>query len=72
MFRVSQNERELVVDITTADEIERAIRARKAGKYHVDEISADPLPSGHNSRHWGVAIERPDGPVEIQADPWPS
>jgi hypothetical protein len=48
-------------------------RVRRGGQacYHVDEISADPLPSGHTSRRWGTAIKRPDGPVSLDPDPWP-
>jgi hypothetical protein len=41
------------------------------GPYHVDEIAADPLPSGHTSRRWGVAITHPHGRVELDPEPWP-
>jgi hypothetical protein len=47
------------------------VRAAKAGRYHVDEISADPLPSGHTSRRRGVGIKRDDGTIAIEPDPWP-
>jgi hypothetical protein len=43
----------------------------KPSKYHVDQIAADPLPSGHTSRRWGVAIKHPHGRVLIEPDPWP-
>jgi hypothetical protein len=33
--------------------------------------SAEPLPSGHTSRWWGVGIKRPDGSVAIEPDPSP-
>jgi hypothetical protein len=36
------------------------------GRYHVDEISADPLPSGHTSRRWGAVITVLDGSVELE------
>ena len=52
--------------------VERAIRAGGPGCYHMDQISADPLPSGHTSRRWGTAIKRPDGSVTLDPDPWPS
>jgi hypothetical protein len=36
----------------------------------VDVIFADPLPSGHTSRRWGVGIKRHDWTVVIEPDPW--
>jgi len=45
------------------------IRDGDPGRYHVDEISSDPLPSGNMSRRWGVGIKRNDGTVSIQPDP---
>ena len=56
MFRISQNGQEPIVDVGTVVEIEPAIREFKARRYDVDEIRADPLPSGHTSRPWGTVI----------------
>ena len=39
--------------------------------YDVDEIRAEPFPSGHTSRSWGRLIRRPDGRVEDEPWPWP-
>jgi hypothetical protein len=36
----------------------------------VDEISADPLPSGHTSRCFGIGIKTRDGSMVIERDPW--
>jgi hypothetical protein len=47
------------------------IRHSEPGRYHIAQISADPLPSGHTSRRWGVAIRRPDRSVDLDPDPWP-
>jgi hypothetical protein len=61
--------------IRTADSqegIKRVIKDLGKGRYHVDEISSDALPSGHTSRRWGVGIKRPDGVVTLDSDPWPS
>jgi hypothetical protein len=69
MFRISKGT-DTVIDVALVDEIEPAIRASKAGCYHVDQIERDPLPSGHTSRRWGVAIKRGDGSVVIERDPW--
>ena len=68
MYRVTQGE-----DGFDADSIENAreaLRAGEPGRYHIDEIAADPLPSGHTSRRWGVGIKRADGSVVIGPDPW--
>jgi hypothetical protein len=54
------------IDVAQVDEIVPAIRSIAPGRYHVDEISDDPLPSGHSSRHWGVGLKMPDGSVVIQ------
>ena len=71
MFRISRDGREPIVDVDQVEAVEAAIRSSAAGRYHVDEISADPLPSGHTSRRWGVGIKRPDGVVTLDRDPWP-
>jgi hypothetical protein len=70
-FRISQSGQEPVVDVNTQQQVEPTIRSSEPGRNHVDEISADPLPSGHTSRRWGVAIKRADGSVELETDPWP-
>jgi hypothetical protein len=60
--------------IGTADSeegIKHEIEGLGPGGYHVDEISSDPLPSGHTSRRWGVGIKRPNGSVSLDLDPWP-
>jgi hypothetical protein len=46
MFRFSRNGQELIVDVDQVDPNEPAIRLSERGRYHVDEISADPLPVG--------------------------
>ena len=60
----------IVEDVDSVDQIESAIRAGKARRYHIDEIERDPLPSGHSSRRSGVGIKRPDGSVVIEPHPW--
>jgi hypothetical protein len=39
------------------------VRRAPSGRYHIDEISANPSPSGHTSRRWGFAIRRDNGRV---------
>jgi hypothetical protein len=69
-FRISQPDHEPITDVGSVVAVEGAIRASEPGRYHVDEISQDPLPSGHTSRRWGVGIKRPDGTVAIEPDHW--
>jgi hypothetical protein len=70
MFRISRNAQQPIVDVDQVEAIEPAIRSSEPGRYHVDDISADPLPSGHTSRRWGIVIKRGDGSVELEPDPW--
>ncbi len=72
VFRISRTDSDHVIDVRAIESIEPAIRASKRGRYHIDEISADPFPCGHKSRGWGVAIKLPDGSVAIEPDPWDS
>jgi hypothetical protein len=60
MLRISQNGQEPIIDVDEVDGIAPAIRSRPPGLYHV-LLSADPVPSGHTSRHWGVVVKWRDG-----------
>ena len=40
------------------------------GRYTVDEISTDPLPSGHTARRWGVLLKLDEGTIIEEPDPW--
>ena len=71
IYRISQPGREPITDAASVEAVEGAIRDGERGRFHVDEISSDPLPSGHTSRRWGTAIKRPDGAVTLDPDPWP-
>ena len=70
MLRISRDGHDPIIDVETVEQIEPNIRARGPGGYQVDEISADPLPSGHTSRRWGVGIKKADGTVAIEPDRW--
>jgi hypothetical protein len=69
MFRISKS-RDNIIDVAQVDDIEPAIRASKPGRYHIDQIERDLLPSGHPSRRWGVGIKQREGSVVIERDPW--
>jgi len=70
-LRVSNEDRALV-HAGTIDGARAVVREGQPGCYHVDEISSDPLPSGHASRRWGVGIKRRDGFVTIDRNPRPA
>jgi hypothetical protein len=70
MFRISRDGQEPVVDVAQVEEVEPAIRSSEPGRYHIDQINREPLPSGHTSRRWGVGIKSPDGSATIVPDPW--
>jgi hypothetical protein len=61
--RISRPGREPITDVDSVEAVEGVIRDGGPGCYHVDEISAEPLPSGHTSRRWGTAIKRPNSPT---------
>jgi len=52
MYRISGNGQEPIVDVDLVEAIEPVMRSNKPGRYHVGEISSEPLPSGHTSRRW--------------------
>jgi hypothetical protein len=70
VFRISRSGSDEISDVALVDDIEPAVRASEPGRYHIDQIERDPMPSGHTSRRCGVAIKRQDGSVVIEADPW--
>ena len=70
MFRISRNGKEPIIDVDQVEAIESAIRSIEPGRYQVDAISADPLPSGHTSRRWGVGFKDKNGTIAIEPDPW--
>jgi hypothetical protein len=69
MFRISRTGSNEITDVAQFDEIEPAVRVSEPGRYNIDQIERDPLPSGHTSSWWGVGIKR-HGTVAIEPDPW--
>jgi hypothetical protein len=70
IFGISRSGREPVVDVGSVEAIEGAIRTGGLGRNHVVEISAEPLPSGHTTRCWGIGIKHPDGSVTLDPEVW--
>jgi hypothetical protein len=64
ILRISRPDDDQIVN--SLGGVEKIIGSSMPGRYHVDEISADPLPSGHKSRRWGVEIKRDDRTVVIE------
>jgi hypothetical protein len=71
IYRISRHGHEPITDVGSVEAVEETIRASEPGRYHVDEIATEPLPSGHTSRRWGTAVKQADGGVAIEPDPWP-
>ena len=48
------------------ESVDRFLEDPPPGRYHIDEISSDPLPLSHTSRRWGFGFKW----VAIDCDPW--
>jgi hypothetical protein len=70
MFRVSHRG-EGIDDSGTIEGAREIVRGQTPGQYDVDELRAEPFPSGHTSKQWGRLIRHPDGWVEEDPHPWP-
>jgi hypothetical protein len=57
-----------IIDVAEADEVERAIRALRPGRYDIGQFEQDTDPPGRIARHWGIAFKRQDGTVLIKWD----
>jgi hypothetical protein len=68
VFRITRGESGF--DTDTLEHAREIVCQGEPGKCHVDEIRADPLPSGHTSRAWGSLIRHADGRVEDEPWPW--
>jgi hypothetical protein len=69
MFRVSQRG-EGIDDADTLEGAHQVVRGQAPDRYDVDEIRADPFPSGHTSRQRGRMIRHSDGRVDDEPWPW--
>jgi hypothetical protein len=69
MFRVSR-QGEGIEDADTIEGARAIVRGQPPGRSDVDEIRAEPFPSGDTVRSWGRMIRHPDGRVEDEPWPW--
>jgi hypothetical protein len=72
LYRLDDPQGELVTDGDSIGHLKSALGDLPPGRYHVDEISATPLPSGHTARRWGIILKLTDGRVVEEPDPWES
>jgi hypothetical protein len=70
IYRIVHSDQD-VSDLGSIEAIEGVVRAAELGRYPVDEIGSEPLPSGHTSRRLGTVVERHDGQCTLDPDPWP-
>ena len=54
VFRIVDRDGEILADADSLDGVTEIVRRAPPGRYHVDEISADPLPSGHTCPALGL------------------
>jgi hypothetical protein len=65
ILRVNNPDGEPIGTALSIHSVELFFEGVPPGRYHIDEISHDPLPSGHTSRRWGIAVKRNDSSVSI-------
>jgi hypothetical protein len=68
VFRISQ--RDWGFDSDTLEQAREIVGGEKPGRFHVDEIRAEPFASGHTSRACGSLIRHAAGRIEDEAWPW--
>ena len=51
---------EMLSDADTIEYLKGILGHLDPGRYTVDEIALDPLPSGHTARRWGVLLKFDD------------
>jgi len=64
------NNGELIADADTIGYWKGILSRLDPGRYAVDQIATDPLPSGHTARRWGVMLRLDDGTIIEEPDPW--
>lgn len=70
VFRIVNRDGEMLADADSLDGVTEPVRNAPPGRYHIDEISVEPLPSGHTARSCGFAIHHDDGRVILDPDRW--
>lgn len=69
ILRVNNPDGEPIGTTESAEGVRAILEPLPPRRYHIDEISRDPLPSGHTSHRWGPGIKRGGWTVTINRDP---
>ena len=69
-YRLVDSKGEMLSDADTIEYLKGILGHLDAGRYTVDEIASDPLPSGHTARRWGVLLKLDDGTIIEEPVPW--
>jgi hypothetical protein len=69
-YRLVDSKGEMLSDADTIEYLKGILGHLDAGRYTVDEIASEPLPSGHTARRWGVLLKLDDGTIIEEPDPW--
>ena len=72
ILRVNNSNGQPIGTADSQEGIKRVIDGLGPGRYHLDETSSDPLPSGYTSRRWGIEFNYGDQSVATGRDPWPT
>ncbi len=70
VYRLIDSTGEMLSDADTIEYLKGILGHLDAGRYTVDEIASEPLPSGHTARRWGVLLKLDDGTIIEEPDPW--
>jgi hypothetical protein len=70
LFMIVDRNGELRANADSLDGVTEIVRHTLPGRYQIDEISAEPLPSGNTARRWGFAFRHDGGHVILDPDPW--
>ena len=68
-YRLIDPKGEMLSDADTIEYLKGFLGTLDAGRYTIDEI-AEPLPSGHTARRWGVLLKLKDGTITEEPHPW--
>jgi hypothetical protein len=68
-YRLIDPKGELRSDAGSIERLKTILSHLAHGRYTVDEIATQPLPSGHTARRWGVMLKLDDGTIIEEPDP---
>jgi hypothetical protein len=69
-YRLIVSKGEMLSDADTIEYLKGILGYLDAGRYVVDEIASDPLPSGHTARRCGVLLKLDDGTIVEELGAW--